>query len=120
MQNSLRQEHDNQFNRPQEWRQYHQQYGNVVYWGLIPQELCDAAVEIFEREIKQYQSYPYRQASGNPEKHYFDSAGHVLNSLLNLHSVNREKFLLFRIYPKKYLFLMNYMEQEKRLWNLVG
>ena len=106
MQSSLRLEHDDQFNRPQEQRQYYQQHGYVVYWGLIPQELCNTEVESSERKNKYYQNYPYRQASGNPEKHRFYSVGHVLKSLLNPHSVHTGKFPLFRLYPKEYLFLM--------------
>lgn len=77
-------------------RKYFQEHGYVVYPRLLNAELCDRAVGMFRKEIKPYRGFIYRQASANPERHIFTSAGSMLNSLLNPVSVNGRLFPEFR------------------------
>lgn len=77
-------------------RHYYEEYGYVVIRNLIPGELCDRAKQAFEREVKPYEGYLYRQASGNPEKHIFTEHGYMLNSILNIQDLETKKFPNFK------------------------
>lgn len=80
----------------EERRAYYTDNGYLVRRGLLHLELCERAVTSFRSEIKPYSGYLYRQASANPEKNRFDSAGNMLNPLLNPISVSSRQFPLFR------------------------
>lgn len=78
-------------------RDYYDREGYVIFRNLIPAELCDRAVDSFEREVKPYQGYMYRQTtSGDPEKHIFTDYGYLLNSILNIQDLNIKTFPQFR------------------------
>jgi len=77
-------------------RAYFQRNGYVVRPGLLDEGICAEAMHRFEREIKPYKGPLYRQASANPERHAFDAAGNILNSLLNPLSVDGRRFPGFR------------------------
>lgn len=77
-------------------RQYYDDNGYVVRRNLIPTELCDEILQNFREEVKPYSGYIYRQASANPEKHKMTEYGYMLNSILNLQSVNSGEFPQFR------------------------
>jgi phytanoyl-CoA hydroxylase len=69
----------------------------VVIRNLIPIELCDRVRHAFEKEIKPYDGYLYRQpSSGAAEKHTFSKYGYLLNSILNLQNLNQKLFPVFR------------------------
>ena len=80
----------------EEVRKYYDDHGYVVRRGLISKELCDEIHQCFLQEVKPYKGYIYRQASANPEKHKITEHGYMLNSILNLQSVNSREFPNFR------------------------
>lgn len=75
---------------------YYRENGYVVHPGLLPVDLCKQALSSFDREVKPFPGYLYRQASANPEKHKFDACGNVLNSILNPVSVSSRHFPDYR------------------------
>ena len=77
-------------------RKYYDENGYVVVRGLLPQDLCDRATASFEAEVKPFGGFIYRQASGNPERHVFTNEGFMLNSILNVQSLDRRRFASFR------------------------
>jgi phytanoyl-CoA hydroxylase len=77
-------------------RRYFQDEGYVVVRGLVPESTCDATRAVFEREVKPFGGYIYRQASANPERHEYTAHGYMLNSILNVHAVDPRHFPQFR------------------------
>jgi phytanoyl-CoA hydroxylase len=82
------------FNRDQrdEIQRYYQDNGYVVIRNLVPREQCEAARRWFEREVKPYKGFIYRQATANPERHDFTANGMMLNPILNIQSLDRRRF----------------------------
>jgi phytanoyl-CoA hydroxylase len=77
-------------------REYYDENGYVVLRGLLPQGLCDRATASFEAEVKPFGGFIYRQASANPERHVFTNEGFMLNTILNVQSLDRRHFADFR------------------------
>lgn len=77
-------------------RAYYDAEGYVVVRGLMDPEQCDKAHEAFEREVKPSNSFIYRQATANPERHVFNDRGFMLNSIQNVHCVDPKRFPEFR------------------------
>ncbi|MFT5336075.1 MAG: phytanoyl-CoA hydroxylase [Luteibaculaceae bacterium] len=77
-------------------KEYYEQEGYAVIRNAIPKALCDTIIEAFRREVKPYPGFIYRQASANPEKHVFTEDEFMLNSILNLQSLDSTKFNTFR------------------------
>src|SRR5258705_4440694 len=50
---------------------YYRDNGYVVVRDLVPREQCEAARRSFDREVKPYKGFIYRQATANPERHDF-------------------------------------------------
>lgn len=73
-------------------RNYYQTNGYVIQRGLIPPELCDAAMAAFKKEVKPYKGYLYRQASGNPEKHLIKDNNYMINAVMNIQDLQKNKF----------------------------
>lgn len=84
-------------------REYYSEHGYLVRAQIVDRPLCQQAIECFRRDIKSYKGHLYRQASANPERNIFDSAGNVLNSLLNPLSVNGKRFPAFRAISEELL-----------------
>jgi phytanoyl-CoA hydroxylase len=85
-----------QLSTPEAQREYYKENGYVVIRNLLPAALCDQAKEAFEREVKPFNGYLYRQASANPEKHQWTSHGYMLNSILNIQDISEANFPAFR------------------------
>lgn len=81
---------------PKAVKDYFDEAGYTVFRGLIPAALCDAALQNFEEEVRPFKGHIYRQASANPEKHKWTSHNHMINSILNVQSVNSKNFPNFR------------------------
>jgi phytanoyl-CoA hydroxylase len=77
-------------------RSYYEQEGYVVVRGLIGPDECDRAHAIFEREVKPSDRFIYRQATANPERHVYTRYGFMLNSILNVQSLDPRLFPEFR------------------------
>jgi phytanoyl-CoA hydroxylase len=82
--------------QPQAIRDYYSTNGYVVVRGLVPKEQCDTANRAFDDECLASKKYIYRQTTANPERNNFTGHGFVLNSLLNIQSVNPGHFSRFR------------------------
>ncbi len=83
-------------NTPQKIKNYYNQNGYVVVRNAVHVDQCDKVVQVFEREVKPYKGHIYRQASGSLEKHIFTAGNHMLNSILNVQSMNPTHFKAFR------------------------
>ncbi|HEY9870104.1 MAG TPA: phytanoyl-CoA dioxygenase family protein, partial [Candidatus Obscuribacterales bacterium] len=82
---------------PEALRDYYDKYGYVVVRRLIPEELCQAVLAAYGREVKPYDGFLYRQpSSGRAERHVFSEHGHLLNSILNLQDLDPRSFAAFR------------------------
>lgn len=68
---------------------YYRAEGYVVVRGLIPPDLCEAAMAAFAEEVKPYKGHIYRQTTARPEKNVFTPEGFVLNPVLNLQDLDR-------------------------------
>ena len=77
-------------------RAFYDREGYVVVRSLIPVSLCEHAYDAFQREVKPYKGFLYRQASANPERHVFAQQGFMLNSLLNIQDLRNDLFPKFR------------------------
>ncbi|MCC8403111.1 phytanoyl-CoA dioxygenase family protein [Paraburkholderia sp. MMS20-SJTN17] len=73
-------------------KRYYEENGYVVVRGVVDQALCDSIRSAFEKTVKPYPGYIYRQATANPEKNRINEYGFVMNSLLNLQSLNDVEF----------------------------
>lgn len=80
----------------EEIRAYYHDNGYVVVRGMMPPDLCDRAAALFDVEVKPFGGFIYRQASANPERHVFTESGFVLNTILNIQSLDRRHFGGFR------------------------
>lgn len=75
---------------------YYQDNGYVVVRDVIPTQLCDRAMQVFQTEIKPSSAFMYRQpSSGNAEQHSLSDHGFMVNSILNLHDLSRRQFPQF-------------------------
>jgi len=83
--------------------EYFVENGYVVFRNLIPKDLCDRANKFFEKEVKTYDGYIYRQASANPEKHKLTVNGYMQNCILNIQDLNSRYFPDFKQYGLKIL-----------------
>jgi phytanoyl-CoA hydroxylase len=77
-------------------RAYYEEYGYVVLRGLVPAAQLDGANAAFDREVLPSKRWIYRQATANPERHVLTAHGHMLNSILNLQSLDPRHYAAFR------------------------
>jgi phytanoyl-CoA hydroxylase len=98
-------------------RQYYDDNGYVVFRGLVPSELCDKARQAFDTEVKPYNDFIYRQASANPEKHKFTEHQYMLNSILNIQDLDKDKFPNFNQYGTQ---ILTHPKVQQALKNLMG
>ena len=73
-------------------RDFYQKNGYVIQRGLIPPEMCDAVMDAFKREVKPYKGSLYRQASGNPERHVLKDNNFMINAVMNIQDLQKDKF----------------------------
>jgi phytanoyl-CoA hydroxylase len=79
-----------------EIKQYYVDNGYVVIRDLIPKAICRTAREHFEREVKPFKGFIYRQATANPERNVFCEHGFMQNPILNVQSMDTRYFPHFR------------------------
>lgn len=96
---------------------YYKEQGYVVVRNLIPADLCDRCREAFQKEVKPYSSYLYRQATANPEKHVLTSHNYMLNSILNIQDLEQDKFPKFREYGMEVLTLGGVQNVLRKLFH---
>jgi phytanoyl-CoA hydroxylase len=104
-------------NQAGEIRKYYDENGYVVVRGLLPQGLCDRANASFGAEVKPFGGFSYRQATANPERHVFSNEGFMLNTLLNIQSLDRRHFAGFR---RAGLDLLTHANMQRAISTLLG
>jgi phytanoyl-CoA hydroxylase len=77
-------------------KSYYLEYGYVVVRGLVSVQAIEKANALFDTEILPSKRFIYRQATANPERHVWTPNGFMLNSLLNLQSLDPRHFGGFR------------------------
>jgi phytanoyl-CoA hydroxylase len=80
-----------------EIRRYYDDYGYVVIRDLIPKDVCRAARQTFEQEVKPFEGFIYRQTTCNPERHIFTEHGFMVNPILNVQSLDPRHLAKFRL-----------------------
>jgi phytanoyl-CoA hydroxylase len=85
--------------------------------GLLPQDLCDRATASFKTEVKPFDGFIYREASGNPERHIFTNEGFMLNSIPNVRSLDRRRFPGF---PPNGLDLLTHVNMQPAVSTILG
>ena len=96
---------------------YYRANGYVVVRGLLPTELCDRATSMFETEVKPFGGFIYRQATANPERHVFSEHGFMLNTILNVQSLDRRHFAGFR---QTGLDLLTHQDMQEAVRTILG
>jgi phytanoyl-CoA hydroxylase len=98
-------------------RKYYYENGYVVLRGLMPKTLCDRANVSFEAEVRPFSGFIYRQASANPERHIFTKEGFMLNTILNVQSLDRRHFGSFR---QAGLDLLTHANMQRAISTILG
>ncbi|MGK7931001.1 MAG: phytanoyl-CoA dioxygenase family protein [Microcystaceae cyanobacterium] len=80
----------------EDYRSYYQDKGYVIIRNLIDSNLCEQFKQAFYTTIKPHQGYFYRQVTGNPETHQFNSQGLIINALLNIQDLETRQFSEFK------------------------
>lgn len=71
---------------------YYKENGYVVFKSLLSSLQCQELMYCWQKEVKSYRGYIYRQASAKAEKNIFNDKGFVMNPILNLQSLNPKNF----------------------------
>ena len=98
-------------------RSYYDRNGYVVVRNLLPEALCDEVRAAFAAEVKPYRGFLYRQTTARPERHVFSSHGLLMNTILNIQSIDRTRFSRFR---SAGLALMTHQAMQRTLATLFG
>jgi phytanoyl-CoA hydroxylase len=77
-------------------KEYYDTNGYVVVSGVFSSQVCDRQRELWDREVKPFDGFIYRQATARAERHVFNHNGWVMNPILNLQSVDPAHFAEFR------------------------
>jgi phytanoyl-CoA hydroxylase len=77
-------------------RKYYRENGYVVVRNVLRQEICRKSWSRFLSEVKPYNGFIYRQATANPERHIFTEQRFMLNTILNVQSLDPRYFAGFR------------------------
>jgi phytanoyl-CoA hydroxylase len=75
-----------------EARRYLEEEGYVVLRGLLPAAACADIRAAFAEEVKTYGGFLYRQTTAQAERNQLNALGHVMNPLLNLQDLDRQRF----------------------------
>jgi phytanoyl-CoA hydroxylase len=73
-------------------KDYLHEEGYVVIRGLVDPDLCAGICRSFAEEVKTYPGFLYRQATARAERNQVNELGHVMNPLLNLQDLDRQRF----------------------------
>ena len=87
-----------------ELKSYYDSEGYVILKGLISNEICDKSRLLWEKQVKPFKGYIYRQAGTKAEKHQFNDRGWIMNPILNLQSLNPKFFDDFRKHAVNEIF----------------
>lgn len=79
-------------------KEYYEENGYVIFGRLIAPRVCDRVRDLWDKEVKPFPGYMYRQTTARAEKHQKNENGWVMNPVLNLQSVDPSRFPNFRKY----------------------
>ncbi|HUB63313.1 MAG TPA: phytanoyl-CoA dioxygenase family protein [Methylocella sp.] len=88
-------------------KSYYDQNGYVIVRSLFQSSDCERIRELWDKEVKPSREFIYRQATAKAEKHVFNSKNWVMNPILNLQSVDPEKYPGFRAFATKSILAAN-------------
>src|SRR5437899_8103095 len=77
-------------------KSYYDRNGYVIVNAVYSRETCDEIRRLWDKEIKPYRGYMYRQATAKVETHVKNAAGWIMNPILNLQSIHPVSFPSFR------------------------
>jgi phytanoyl-CoA hydroxylase len=77
-------------------KEYYEENGYVIFGNVIASEMCDRIRDLWDKEVKPFTGYMYRQTTARAEKHSKNERGWIMNPVLNLQSVNPFRFPQFR------------------------
>ena len=85
---------------------YYGQQGYVIVRNVFSPNECETMKGLWEREVKPFTGFMYRQATARAERHIKNDKGWIMNPILNLQSVDPAHFPNFRRYATNH-FLAN-------------
>jgi phytanoyl-CoA hydroxylase len=77
-------------------RSYLAEQGYVVLRGLLARSACADIRRAFTEEVKAYPGFLYRQTTARAERNRLNAHGHVMNPLVNLQDLDRQRFARLR------------------------
>ena len=75
---------------------YLNEEGYVVVRGLLQATDCERIRRAFADEVKPYPGFLYRQTTARAERNQVNAHGHVMNPLVNLQDLDRQRFARLR------------------------
>ena len=75
---------------------YYKDNGYVVLKNILSKNSCDVLIDSWNKEVKPFKGFIYRQATAKLEKNIFNSQNWVMNPILNLQSLNPKYFYNLR------------------------
>ena len=79
-------------------KNYYNENGYVIIKALFSEKQCLEIRKLWDREVKHFDGYIYRQATAKAERHIKNDNGWVMNPILNIQSMDPEHFPQFRRY----------------------
>lgn len=79
-------------------RAYYDENGYVIFSNLFSSSVCDEVRGLWDREVKPFSGFMYRQATAKAERHVKNHNGWIMNPILNLQSVDPVHFPGFRTF----------------------
>lgn len=98
-----------------EIKAYYEENGYVIVKGGIQAAACDQIRALWEREIKPFGGHIYRQATAKVERHKLNDKGWVMNPILNLQSVDPQRFPQFRDFATQHILSHPRLTQAFRI-----
>jgi len=77
-------------------KDYYSENGYVIVKNLFPRQKCTEIMELWNEEVKNFNGYISRQSSAKLEKNIKNDKGWIMNSVINLQSMNPKIFPKFR------------------------
>jgi len=96
-----------------EAKKYYEENGFVVLKKVLRKEDCKNLINSWDKEVKGFKGYMYRQATAKLEKNLFNDCNWVMNPILNLQSLNSQTF------PSLRRGFENFVASNKILGNFI-
>ena len=75
-----------------EIKNYYNTEGYVIVKDIVARDICDKARSLWEKQVKPFKGFIYRQAGTRAEKNILNDQGWIMNPILNLQSLNPKYF----------------------------